>query len=243
MLRRVRQKLRLINYYSATRKVTAWDRAGDVAFFASFFLCLPVALLMNYMVVKKSTAFDITGRFVMDGGQLTAPISRTDSQRSSTFAGQSLGNFHLTIDQAARGWPLTTSILRLPPRLDVDILSEVKERKNADLPADDPHRLAIERTLLEENEFEALESFQTGEAKIKQQWIGWPVAAGVWWIMLAMGSSIAIGAARLATLWVQSKLSLRKAQMRAEGKCGHCGYDLQGLDFNEKCPECGELVW
>ena len=241
MLRRVRQKLRLINYYSAKRKSTAWDRAGDIAFFASFFLCLPMALLMNFMVVKKSTAIDLTGRFVMDGGRLTAPISRTDSARSSTFAGQSLGNFHLTIEQASRGWPLTTSIVRLPPQLDVDILSEVKERKNADLPADDPHRLAIEHTLLEE--FEALDAFKTGEIKTRQQWIGWPVAAGVWWIMLAIGSAIIIGLARFATLWVQSKFSLRKAQMRAEGKCANCGYDMQGLEFNEKCPECGELVW
>jgi hypothetical protein len=243
MLRRVRQKLRLINYYSAKRRDTAWDRAGDAAFFASFFLCLPIALLMNFMVVKRSTAIDITGRFVMEQGRLTAPISRTDSARSSTFAGQSLGNFHLTIKQSSRGWPLTTSIVRLPPRLDVDILSEVKPRTDVVLPADDPYRTAIERTLLEETEFEALEAFQTGEAKTRQQWIGWLVAAGVWWIMLAIGSSIVIGLVRFATLWVHSKFSLRKAQMRAEGKCSNCGYDMQGLEFNEKCPECGELVW
>ena len=243
MLRRVRQKLRLINYYSATRKSTAGDRAGVIAFFASFVLCLPMALLMNFMVVKKSTAIDITGRFVMDASRLTAPINRTDSARSSTFAGQALGNLHLTIEQASRGWPLTTSIVRLPPRLEVDLHSEVKERKNAELPADDPHRLAIERTLLEETAFEALDAFKTGETKTRQQWIGWPVAAGVWWIMLAIGSAIIIGLARFASLWVQSKFSLRKAQMRAEGKCANCGYDMQGLEFNEKCPECGELVW
>jgi len=243
MLRRVRHKLRLINYHSATRKTTAWDRAADMAFFASFFLCLPVAYLLNLTVTRNTTAIDIMGRFVQDQGRTIARLNQADQQRTSTFTGASTGNFHLTIVESLRGWPLTTSIAQQPVRLDLDILSEVKERPNAQLAADDPLRLAIERALDEAGETRALQALKSGESPVRQQWIAWPIAAGVWWIMLAIGSSIAIGMARLVTLWVQSKFSLRKAQLRAEGKCSNCGYDMQGLEFNEKCPECGSLVW
>jgi hypothetical protein len=38
-------------------------------------------------------------------------------------------------------------------------------------------------------------------------------------------------------------LAARQHRLRSSGKCLKCGYDMTGLDFNERCPECGELVW
>lgn len=243
MFRRLRHKLRLIRYYSAARRRTGWDTAGDVAFFASFFLCLPLAVLANFLVERTSTAVDVTGRFVKDSGRLVAPLSASDTARSSTFAGASLGNYHLTARRSARGWPLTTSVVLYPAKLDVDILSEAAARPNAILSSDDPHRIAIETTLVEEQQHQALEAFTANQPIVRQQWLAWVIAAGVWWIMLAIGSSLMLGVARVATLWVLGKLSWRRVQLRAEGKCVHCGYNLHGLEFNARCPECGELVW
>jgi rubrerythrin len=36
---------------------------------------------------------------------------------------------------------------------------------------------------------------------------------------------------------------VREHQRRREGKCTACGYDMTGLEFNERCPECGAQVW
>jgi len=33
----------------------------------------------------------------------------------------------------------------------------------------------------------------------------------------------------------------RERRTRARGRCPDCGYDLRGLEFSERCPECGRL--
>ena len=35
----------------------------------------------------------------------------------------------------------------------------------------------------------------------------------------------------------------RDGDRQASGLCVACGYDMHGLEFNERCPECGTLVY
>ena len=67
-------------------------------------------------------------------------------------------------------------------------------------------------------------------------WVLWCVAL---WIIMLSG----IGMTRLFVLTVLAKQQGRRVKLRRSNKCPHCGYDLRGLEFKERCPECGNLSW
>ena len=231
MFRRVRHKLAMIRYYSAPRPRTAWTRAQDIAFFVSFFLCLPATWIANWSTVRPQTVFDLSG-WIADRTDLTpltidAWLANSPRARSIGPAVKITGNFRLVIDDHYRGWPLTTSVHRQPAVLDIDVLAQVKAQKDVKLDPNSPLRLAIERALTVDGQDEALESWQRNVVQIRQHWLNWFIAAGIWWILMVFASSLA---------------TKKRAIWRAEGKCVSCGYDLTGLEFNERCPECGALV-
>src|SRR5438876_2213081 len=103
MLRRLRHKLAMIRYYSAPRTRTAWSRAFDIAFFVSFFLCLPAAWIANASVVKSAIVIDLTG-WIAEETRANGSV-RTDAwlvnsprARAPSPALKITGNFRLTID-------------------------------------------------------------------------------------------------------------------------------------------------
>src|SRR5262245_22512884 len=118
MLRRVRDKLRMIRYYSATRPRSNWNRAADVAFVASFLAAVPAAWLCDVIMIRPAVAFIVNGQlFRTDGGSITAIILDPDSRGEQiTPQGSIHGSFELTVEDRQRGWPLITSVHRLPPR-------------------------------------------------------------------------------------------------------------------------------
>ena len=116
-------------------------------------------------------------------------------------------------------------------------------RKNARLAADDPYRLAIEASLLDHGDVAALEAWRQTEPVDHQHWIAWVIAVGVWWLLLLMASWLGITIARVIAHKAQELRNVRKARLRSQNRCLACGYDMKGLEFNEKCPECGQMVW
>ena len=61
--------------------------------------------------------------------------------------------------------------------------------------------------------------------------------------MMFFATAFVIQFLRFGSLWMTDKRLQREARRRASGKCMNCGYDLTGLEFNERCPECGAQVW
>lgn len=246
MLRRVRHKLRMIRYYSAHRPETAWTRAFDRALIVSFFLAFPATWICNTSVMHRAETVSVSGQLLSLDGRIMAVILATSAKRSIPMEAMPLGTFSLRAEDRVRGWPLTTSIERMPARLDLDIVKEPKTRKNAQLPADDPYRAAIELGLDQDGQAEALaarQAFAQSSSITHQHWMSWLIATGVWWLGLMFASWLALGAARIVSIKVMHSMQTRKQRLRAEGKCHTCGYDMTGLEFNEKCPECGNLVW
>lgn len=247
MLRKLRQKLAMIRYYSAPQRQTRWTRARDIAFFTSFFLCLPATWIANHTVIRPTTAIDVSGWLGEKpgpGGQ-TIPDAAMANNARSYSAGSNVkvtGNFRLVIEDDYHGWPLTTSVYRPPARLSMDLFAEPLARANVRLEPDSPQRRAIENALTEDGQIEALNHWQRDGVEVRQQWLNWFIAAGVWWILMVFASSFVINLARFAWLFGHRSQLKKKAAWRAEGKCHACGYDLTGLEFNERCPECGQLV-
>lgn len=250
MLRRVRNKLRMIRYHSAARARTAWTRAFDMAFVGSFLLAFPAAWLCDAIAIRPTIALSVPGQFFRDEtsvGTFTAALLMPQAPRAGGGRGfpnsTPHGSFLLVVEERAHGWPLTTSVHRLPARVAIDIPSEKGPRTHALLPVDGPLREALERGLEEDGHDQALAALRSDSTQVRQKWISWPIASGLWWIMMAFGSSFALGIAKYVTQVFRGAQAARRGQLRAEGKCAACGYDMTGLEFNERCPECGNIVW
>ncbi len=244
MLSRVRHKLRMMRYYSASRPVTIWTKAHDIAMVGSFFLAFPAAWLCNLMAVQNTTAIELQGLLLRhDDSSISAPLISSQNSRVFDRGGMTFGSFTLVVQDRHRGWPFTTSIHRPPAQLELLLARQRSPQKNVQLPSDDPIRIAIQASLQENDQTDALASFVSNTTQVRQHWLSWFIATGVWWIALMFACSFIIFLAKYTTQIVKSKLRQRKAMLRRQGKCHTCGYDMTGLEFNERCPECGELVW
>jgi hypothetical protein len=248
MISRVRQKLRMIRYYSATPRQTPWTRAMDVALVLTFVLALPSAWLCDAIVRRSETALSASGVFVQQpDGTMAAYLSTPRNSPPMIPADRPAGKFYFRVTDERCGWPLTTSVVRRPAVLDLDILSETKERPNAQLAPDDPLRRVITKALANDGWDDLLMMWGTPEepASVRTtiHWWRWAAAASLWWIMLTFASAIMIQFTRLCWIVIRKQMLERAARRRAENKCVKCGYDLTGLEFNERCPECGEIVW
>lgn len=243
MLRRVRHKLRMIRYYSATRQVSRWSRAFDAACIASLLLALPITWICNNVVKNEFTAASLGGHIhQLDDQSLVAVIS-VDGDRSIREFGKPEGNFKLSAIEQRRGWPFPTSIRRQPAMLGLDVLKETKSRGIAPFNASDPFHQAIDAELKRIGQDDLRNTWHRPSAESTQTWKGWLGSSVVWLCMLVGASSVLIGVSRYAAQVLGGKRSLRHAQLRAKGKCVTCGYDMTGLEFNERCPECGSLVY
>lgn len=259
MLRRFRRLREHIRYHSAPRPGTAWSRAMDLAFIASFLLAFPAAFLSDLAVREQLTAINLAGILARTpDGSIDAWIMAGTSQAGGTAgsnaaskAGRStadrndsiIGNFTIEVTDTRRGWPLVTSIDRGRAKLTIDLIAEPVARTNVRRDRDDPIQRGIEKYLVEDDQAEALDAWNLDGMQTRRQWWAWFPAIGAWWIMMFAIAAITIQTLKFASLWMHGKRVQREAVRRSQGKCIACGYDMTGLEFNEKCPECGARVW
>jgi hypothetical protein len=243
MLRRVRNKLRMIRYYSARRQATVWSRAFDTACIAAVVLALPIAWVCNSVVQRQVPIMSVTGHVhQLDDKSYLAVIDFETGRRTNDF-GKPEGNFKIEVVDQRRGWPFPTSITRRPAKLELDILAEPRPRGLLAFDPADPIHKAIDVELLRTERFGEREAWQMTSIRAQHHWKGWLASTAIWLIMLVGASSMTLGLARYSAQILGGKRSLKHRQLRAQGKCVGCGYDMTGLEFNERCPECGSLVY
>lgn len=248
MFRLLRKKLDHIRYHSASRPGNLWSRAIDVAFIASFVLSLPAAIVSDLVYMRPQTAMSLKGVLVRAEdarvhGWLLEPQTTGRSANVTSISETIVGNFTVSVVDHRRGWPLVTSVQRQPARLDLDILAESKARTNVPRDERDRHQMAAREALRADARDEALEAWDLSEPATDRHWWAWFPAAGAWWLMMFFAAAFIIQFLRLASWWMTGKRLQREAHRRAEGRCMNCGYDMTGLEFNERCPECGAQVW
>lgn len=234
----------------------------DVAFISTFFLSFPAAFLADLAAHHRTTAIAVTGILARaTDGRLDAWLMNGQTGRgaggpaAATPGGavtgrtaperddQIIGNFTLSVADDLRGWPLVTTIVREPAQLTLDVLAEPKPRTNVQRDPNDAYQREIEGALKVDGRDEAIAAWNFTQPEARRQWWAWFPAFGAWWIMMFASAGITIQLLRFGSLWLTGARLKREYLRRAEGKCVKCGYDMTGLEFNEKCPECGAKVW
>jgi hypothetical protein len=243
MLRRVRQQLDLIRYYSASRAETAWTRALEWALLAALLLGLPATLICEELVTRPVALTTVEGTIANDrDGKLFAIVQELGNRVWGAEANP-YGEFTLVIENHSAGWPFTTMTQRRPPRLDLNLYAQAGTRRDVKLTAEDPIRMAIEEALWEPEHRDLLATWRSSdEPNPDRIWLTTFVGAALWWVMLSFAAFVSVESLRLLTHFARVHRQKRIAERLARGYCGYCGYNLRGLEFSARCPECGKLV-
>ena len=242
MIRGLRKRLWLIGYYSATRERTVWSRWVERALFASIALAVPATLAMESLVTRSATAHRVAGRLLeTEEGVLFAVLER--GRAAGLAEANHVGDWTLHIARTERGWPFPSLRKQEPPRLDLNRFDQPGIEIDARLAADDPVRVAIREALARGDRADLAADWQAGStAEQRRFWRGAVAGALAWWVSLSVASVIGIRLLALRSLFRRARRAEASAARASGGRCRGCDYDLRGLEFSERCPECGELL-
>jgi hypothetical protein len=244
--RAVRNQLRLIRYYSATRPYNRWSRALDIALAAALALAVPMTWALDSALVRQASIEQGAGKLFQDpGGRVWAWVGfptmpPPEVQGEATFS----GTFRLDVKTEDRGWPFITSRRPRPPQVTVDLFTERRTLENVDLPVVSPVRSAIAAALADADLADAAAAIRQDPAApaVSIRPAAWAANALVWALLLPIAAWVTVSLLRFAWLPIESARRARRQQRRRADRCADCGYDLRASGFSERCPECGTLV-
>jgi hypothetical protein len=242
MLAFLRRRLHMIRYYSASRPRTIWSRAADVVLIAGFVCALPAAWIADATVMRSEPLEALDGGLARSNDRLTARIVTEHQPALAPMEGERLlGAFTLMVWERRHGWPLTGT-RRHEATLRLRIFTEPEPRENEPLDHDEAVQRAIAAALLSAGRSDVHAVWWAGRAPVSRHVGAWAANVGFWWIALAFAGWMMVGATAAGMLLRAHAIRARIDRRRMAGCCMSCGYNLTGLEFSERCPECGEVA-
>lgn len=245
MLRRVRRFLRSIEYHSARRQRTVWTRLTDAALFAGPFLALAVVLVLHGVLPRDASpppAAGMIGRSPPGAWAAWSLDEWVDVERYMI-----VGEYSLRLRHEVRGWPLESGRRSSPPVLSSrrtfpepggDMLGEPAIQAAVNQ--------AIARTIrpdlrpeLDPTIFVAMTERRDVSTIHLLPFMGNFV---LWWCLFALLLPLVVQMLRLGAWFVEGVRGTRQARLHSRGLCPSCGYDVRGILWSERCPECGSLL-
>ena len=256
MLRLIRRRLRLIRYYSAAREETAWTRAADISLVASLLLAPVAAWVADGAMVHPIDPITVSGVVLREGNAHRAVVTTVNGETTVTpvdvLDPARWADFRLESEGVIRGLPLRTSefhdvpqvrlVFRDPDRASQTLMpeGEVFEAIMAGTESAAGHRLHEGRFAELMPVMQRWAEQREARTSLTGAWIGNTM---LWMVILFVVSSVGLIVVRFSVILFFSTRSAKRAMRIAEGRCPECDYDLRGLEFSERCPECGKLTW
>ena len=235
--------IRLIRYYSATRKRTVWTKAIDIGLAASVFLSLPMTWVMDQMVMRAQPPVLVSGKvFEDESGSIFATLSGDEIDVDFLSHAAFRANFDFRIDMTRRGWPFVTSEYGLKPLLNMDVFALGQGSRPTDLEIDSLQRMVISRALINAGYNKEAGIWDSTNSHADNNPATWAANTIIWTIILAIASWISVWVTRFIYIFLSTGKFSRKLDRQESGLCTECGYDLRGNQFGERCPECGVLT-
>ena len=245
MLGALRERLRLIRYYSAPRPYSRWSRTLDIALAVALLAAWPATWLADRTIIAAAKPVRLAGNLYEDpDGRVWAwmpppPLPPTDIRGEAAFTGA----FRLDLTGEEYGWPFATSLGARRVALNVELFDEARSLGLADLPPESPVRLAIDRALRETGSDRLAAAVWAGSAAhVTGRARGWVANGLLWSVLLAGAAWLLVAVGRFGSFLATVQARQRVRQRRREDRCVTCGYTLQGNPFGERCPECGAQV-
>lgn len=243
LYRRIRYALWQISYYSANRPRSAWSKAAATTVVFALPLAIVLAIFFNGLIFTVETGPTTAGQIIrQQDGTLVARIVSESGRYDASVQGRIVGDFTMHIPTHHHGWPVTTSFRRQQAQLDINLYDEANVRMAARLPESSPIRYAIEQALLRDRQTALRDAYRQPAPPAEHTLLGWVVSSLMLWTALAILMPVSIAVLRFQFLLMARNRALRAAKFRARGLCAECGYNLRGLEFNERCPECGSVL-
>ena len=258
----VREKLRLIRYYSAPRRRTKLTKFVDVGLIAAVVFAFPATYLCDISIHQKSIIIDRDGELSrLADDEVMAAILNPDSPAQAR-TDIPYGDFHIKLIEVRRGWPLKSTHEQSRVILDLNEFDKPGTQRDVHLEVDDPLRIEILRAMdyardrelsMNSGDEEDIAALHTGYASLIDRWredsVGidrriwaWVFNTTAWWVMLSVIFTLMAAALWTLLLIFLHNQQLLASQRQMEGLCANCGYNLFGLDFHGRCPECGTII-
>ena len=241
----IRRSLRRIDYYSASRDARRWPPGSAAALVIAALLAMPLTWYLGTNFPHTIEYDRKRGLLYQDlDGVINANLTEGQGGGNSILNPNSmqLGSFEFILESEGFGRPARTRTVEQPWQLNLDLFSEGAPRVDTRLDPNDPIAVALVDLLRNNQLGTIMVSVDNATVNDRHHLLAWCSNFIVNWIALLVFCLPAAALVHRLSLRAHNSRVRKRKRNQSTGKCLECGYDLRGLEFNERCPECGALA-
>lgn len=215
----------------------------DVAIVAALVLAIPAVIAGNVLIVRYITIFEQYGRVsISSDGETYATFLESEQSRLGWPDSRPYGEFTLFVVQRDAGFPLTSLRRLLPIQADVTVFRDASVDAAEAMTSGHPMHDAIDPIIEYSGSIALHEAWNKPSGRNDLFWVSTLLNGVILWFGLYVVALVGISLVRVGVFFARRHRHVRERTLQAKGRCGSCGYDMRGLEFADRCPECGSLV-